>query len=647
MLVSYNWIKEYLGSDAPEPKEIERLLTFHAFEVEAVEERNGDTIFDLKILPDRGSDCLSQRGIAREIATLTGVPLVYDPLATPVILSDTASIIVDITDATACPRFTASIVRGVKVGESPVWLQERLASLGQRSINNVVDATNYVMYATGQPLHAYDAGKFPQVGGQYGFTVRKAVAGETVSLLAEGGKSEDRIVTLKGGELLIVNTATGTAAGLAGVKGGRFAIVDETTTDLIIEAAHFQATLTRRTARGLGIVIDASKRFENEPSRTLPPLAQQAMVDLITQIAGGTCDGMIDVYLEEKVPPQVEVPVAEVNALLGITISEAAMVAILKRVGVAVAVAEPGILSCTGPMERTDLTIAADFIEEIGRIYGYEHVVSVVPEEAAARPALNQRHIISEAIRDTLTKHGFSEVITTSFQKKDEVALLSSLASDKSYLRSTLIPNLADALAKNAPYTDLLGTADTRIFEIGTVFTLGGELGVTEQVALALGVRLKTTGYSGKEDVVLEMALLALATILGTPTWNKVKGIAECNLTSILKNLPQATAYALVPASLATTYVPFSHYPSVSRDIALWIEAGTEIGVVAAALNAAAVPLLTRLTHTDTFTSAVGRTSVAFRLVFQSHEKTLDGGEVDAQMQSIYATVTGSGWEVR
>jgi phenylalanyl-tRNA synthetase beta chain len=287
---SYNWIAEYLGKDAPSPAVISDLLTKHAFEVEGIETKGDDTVIELKILPDRGSDCLCHRGIAREIATLTDTTLAIDPLEKAVTLGTIDSIKVDIENTNDCPRFTASIVSGVTVGDSPQWLKARLATIGVRSINNIVDATNYVMFAMGQPLHAYDAHKFPQKDGAWNFVVRKATAGETVSLLAEGGKDEDRIVTLKGTELLIVDGATNTAVGLAGVKGGRYAGVDTTTTDIIIEAAHFDAGLTRRTARGLNIVIDASKRFENEPSRALPPLAQQNIVDLIIAIAGGKCE---------------------------------------------------------------------------------------------------------------------------------------------------------------------------------------------------------------------------------------------------------------------------------------------------------------------------------------------------------------------
>jgi len=269
MLVVHDWLKDYIGDAIPSAEELEKLLTFHSFEIEGVEAVAGHEVIDVDVLPNRSSDCLCHRGIAREIATLLDAPLQNDPLTKEITLSETDVITVDIEDQKACPRFSASLMTGIEVKDSPQWLQDRLRALGQRPINNIVDATNYVMYAIGQPLHAYDADKFPQVDGKWQFSVRYAKEGEVVSLIAEGGKDEDRDITLKGTELLIVDASSNTPIGLAGVKGGRFAGVDENTTKIIIEAAHFDASLTRKTARGLGIVIDASKRFENECSRGL------------------------------------------------------------------------------------------------------------------------------------------------------------------------------------------------------------------------------------------------------------------------------------------------------------------------------------------------------------------------------------------
>lgn len=644
MIVSYNWLKDYLGEDIPSADKIAELLTFHAFEIESVESVGEDKVIDIKILPDRGSDCLSHRGIAREIATLLNKPLVFDPLATLPSLPATDEIAVDIADAAACPRFTATLITGIEVKESPQWLKDRLKALGQRSINNIVDATNYVMYAIGQPLHAYDADKFPQVNGKWQFVVRPAKAGESVALLAEGTKTEDRNVELKGGELLIVDGSSDTPIGLAGVKGGRFAGVDQSTTQIIVESAHFHPTLTRTTARGLGIVIDASKRFENEPVRDLPPYAQAEIIKLITDIAGGEAAGFVDVYLEPKNPPTVSVKPERVNALLGLELSTSEMVALLERGGISVE--EKGDeLKCTGPWPRTDLKIEEDFIEEVGRVYGYDHVKSRVPE-IVPLPELNARHYYSEQIRQVLLAQGFSEVITSSFRKKDEIQLLNALASDKSCLRSSLLKNLTEVLDKNSGFIDLLGMNDLRVFEIGTVFHKEGNT-VTEHLSLTLGVRLKASGYSGKEDEVLEEILLNLKKELNH-TINRTleKGVMEINLTELLKDLPAPTAYEPVPAAAEISYRPFSLYPAVSRDIAMWVPEGTDAGQVEAILNEEAGELRVRTTHVDTFTKD-GRTSLAFRLVFQSAEKTLTDEEVNTVMAKVYQKAQAEGWETR
>lgn len=641
---SYNWLCEYLPEPKPSVEVIADVLTRHAFEVEGIEGEGDSAVIELKILPDRGSDCLCHRGIARELCTILNTEIKNDPLSVAVTMPATEKITVAIEDIDACPRFTASIVRGVKVSDSPKWLKDRLAALGVRSINNIVDATNYVMFALGQPLHAYDAAKFPQKDGQYNFVVRTAVAGETVSLLAEGGKDADRIVTLTGTELLIVDGATNTPVGLAGVKGGRYAGVDNTTTDIIIEAAHFDAGLTRRTARGLNIVIDASKRFENEPARSLPPLAQQNIVDLIINIAGGTCEGMIDVYPNPKTPQPVVVNPKKVNALLGLDIPNSETVSILKRGGITV-VEQDDTLVCTGPLARTDLNIEEDFTEEVGRVFGYHHVVSVVPAPVPLTE-YNKRHIYGEKIRRCLVAQGFTEIITTTFRNSDEIGLESSMASDKCFLRSELSSSLGEALTKNAPFTDLLGTTDTRLFEIGTVFTRENGA-VAEHYSLAIGVRLKTTGYSGKEDLIVTDTIAKLQLdMAGTLNFKIGGGVAEINLSELIAGLPQQSSYAEIEKTPDIMYSPFSIYPSMSRDVALWVGEGMDSEAVKNALKVAAGNLLVRIKHLDTF-SKDGRTSLAFRLVFQSHEKTLTASEVDTQMSVVHDAASKSGWEVR
>jgi phenylalanyl-tRNA synthetase beta chain len=645
MKVVHSWLKDYLGENLPTPEKVEELLTFHSFEIDGMEEVEGETVIDISVLPNRASDCLSHRGVARELASLLAVSLTNDPLATKTELATTDKISITIEDASQCPRFSASLITGIEVKESPVWLQERLKALGVRSINNIVDATNYVMYAIGEPMHAYDADLFKQTEGTWNFTIRNARPGETVSLLAEGGKEEDRIVELTGTELLIVDGATDTPIGLAGVKGGRYAGLHAGTKNIIIEAAHFNPVTTRKTARRLGIVIDASKRFENEPSRELIPYAQAEIIKLIADIAGGTFEGVADVSLEEKRNPEVVVPVAQTNALLGLTLPSSAMEDILKRIGATIVSADNESFTVVGPWERNDLNIAEDFIEEIGRIHGLHHVVSVVPEKVPLTE-VNVRQYYTEVIRQELIQNGFSEVITSSFTNKADIQLQNALAADKTYVRKSLVKNITSVLDINFVHADLIGVTDIRVFEIGTVFDKT-EHSVSEHVSVALGVRTKGNGYNPKDDAILKTACDTIDQVLGTKLdWKMEKGVAEANLSSVLGTLAVPTSYGEFISKAPATYKPVSVYPAMSRDIALWVGEGEMAATVESAILQAAGDLVVRLSLFDTFTKD-GRTSYGFRLVFQSFEKTLTDEEVTSHMDNVYKAVADKGWAVR
>ncbi|HEY0964330.1 MAG TPA: phenylalanine--tRNA ligase subunit beta [Candidatus Paceibacterota bacterium] len=645
MKVVHSWLKDYLGDALPEPQKVEELLTFHSFEVDGVEKVEDETVFDVSVLPNRASDCLCHRGMARELASVLGVSLTHDPLATEPALQITDTIAIDIQNETACPRFTAALITGVTVGESPEWLKKRLRVLGVRSINNIVDATNYVMYALGEPMHAYDADLFAKQEEKWNFTVRDARPGETISLLAEGGKEEDRIVELIGTELLIVDGSTDTPIGLAGVKGGRYAGVHAGTKNIIIEAAHFDPVITRKTARRLGIVIDASKRFENEPSRDLPPYAQAEIIRLIIDIAGGSFEGWADEYKSTKPNPEVVVPVAQTNALLGLTLTPSEIEDILKNIGATLVRASNEAFTVIGPWERTDLTIAEDFIEEIGRIYGLGKVTSIVPDTTTLTE-VNVRQYYTEAIRQELFQCGFSEVITSSFTNKDAIQLQNALASDKSYVRSTLRKNITRVLDQNFVHCDLLDMPDVRVFEIGTVFDKS-ETSVTEHTAITLGVRTKGNGYNPKDDVILKSACETVEQILNAKvTWNVEKGVAEANLTPVLVTLTAPDSYPALTQKDPAQYRPVSQYPAVSRDIALWVQEGEMSQIVESTITHAAGDLCVRVSLFDTFTKD-GRTSYAFRLVFQSFDRTLTDVEVNTEMDRVYNVVKEKGWEVR
>ncbi|MFZ2252707.1 MAG: phenylalanine--tRNA ligase subunit beta [Minisyncoccia bacterium] len=641
MKVVYEWLKEYVGEEMPSVEKLDELFTFHAFEIDGIEKVNEHEVIDVKVLPDRSSDCLSHRGVAHELSALMGTKLKKDILRggaslTPV----TEKIKITIENPENCTRFGTALITGVSIKESPEWLKSRLGALGQRSINNVVDATNYVMLALGQPLHAYDAEKFPHAQDVWHFGVRMAREGEQVTTLS------NETYTLKNNVQLIVDAAGDIPVGIAGIKGGKYAEIDASTTSIIIEAANFNAQVTRRGTQAIKLQTDASKRFENNISAELIPYALTNIVALILDIAGGVCEGYADAYPVKKENPKVVVTETEINALLGSAIPSVTVEDIFTRLGFTFTKDSEG-WEVVAPFERTDITIAEDLIAEVGRVYGYEHITAVMPG-ATHVAEYNARHYYSEQVRDILVREGFSEVLTSSFRKKDEIELQNAFASDKGCIRSTLAENIREVLDRNMPNLDLLGLSRLQVFEIGTVFYRNKEGNdVSEHVSLSCGVRTKQQGYTPKDDVRLAEVQNILEEALGVSLEVKIaQGVFECNFTDAIAKLKVPTAYVPYTRNEDTLFASYSTYPFMSRDIALWTPEGTTTQDVETLIRSHAGVLLTRLTLFDTF-SKDGRISYAFRLIFQSFEKTLTDEEVGVIMEKITQEAKNSGFEVR
>jgi phenylalanyl-tRNA synthetase beta chain len=628
MKVSYTWLNSFFSESLPAPEDLADALTFHAWEVEEVVPVNGDTMLDIKVLPDKSSWALCHRGIAKDLSVILDRPLAADPLAGSAALTPANEALrVEIASDT-CTRYTAAHITGVKVGPSPAWLAERLATIGQRSINNVVDATNYVMFELGQPLHAFDAGKL----GGTSIRVRDAREGEEIVTLT------GETYTLTSKDAVIANGTTDEPVGIAGIKGGMAAQVDAATTDLLIESAHFSYAPVRKTSQRLRLRTDASARFESGIVPELTAYGLARVCALIIEIAGGTLTGYADTGLPARMKTSVTVPLAKLRSVIGIDLKEEEVESIMRRFGYEYTL-QGGALTVIPPFERTDIAIPEDIIEEIGRIHGYADVPSITPDPLALQE-VNKRFIYAEKIRAALVSKGFSEIYTSSFRERDEVKLANAFASDKGYLRSDLRSNLADALLKNVPNKDLLGLPFVGLFEIGTVFKDGGE-----EYHVALGVR-HGLSYKEKTDApVLVSALEALHGALGEFSAETRDGIAEFDFGSILPELPEAS-YESHPAPQKVTYAPFSPYPAMSRDIALWVSEGIASADVASVLDAHAGALRVRTTLFDEFTKE-GRTSYAFRLVFQAPDRTLTDEEANSFMENVYAAARERGWEVR
>lgn len=609
MKVSRQWLQTFFDAPLPSSAELADALTFHAFEIDGVE----NDVLDVKVTPNRGHDCLSVRGIAKELSAILGQPMKLDPLRVPVELSPTTDAVsIAIDEPSLCRRYTAGYIRGVHVKESPEWLKAALESMGQRPINNVVDATNYVMFHLGQPLHAFDAGQLVDkkvgTGESYAIRVRRAKEGERMVAL------DDKEYTLTKDMLVISDAHADTAVGIAGVKGGAPAGITAETSDLIIESANFDGVSVRKTAQALKLRTDASARFEQQISPEIASYGMRAAAELILELAGGELVGFADEYPVAQEKQTASVSVTQVNTALGTSFTAEDIVDVFKRLDLA-HVQTGDDFEVHVPFERLDLSIPEDLIEEIARLKGYEHVPATPLPPLPSDPEVNAEFAKSERIREFLAKEGFSEVFTSVFTTKGDRVVLNKVDGVRPYLRRDISESLQEALERNVRNKDLLGVDQVRVFEIGTIWK------------------------GGSEEVVVE---LAVEKKKGQKSTEEYRALLDSHLAAAA----HADSYQESEFTRAERYRPFSKYPFVVRDIALWVPAGTSAEKVRETIASASGDLLIESRLFDEFAKD-GRVSYAFRLVFQSFDRTLTDGDVNERMESVNAAVQSAGWEVR
>lgn len=607
MKISLTWLQTYFEQPLPGAEAIADAYTFHAFEIDAIE---GDRM-EVKVLPNRAADCLSHRGLAKELSAILDLPLKQDPLRDAVSMdsgTDAAPLAVHIADEEKCLRYMGTLIDGVTVGPSPAWLTEALEAVGQRSINNVVDATNYVMLNIGQPLHAFDAAKLQEKDGTYAIGVRPAKEGEHITTLSQ----EEYAVHPS--MLLITDAHADTPIGIAGVKGGKAAEVTGETTRIIVESANFDGTTIRRTAQALKLFTEASVRFQNRPSPELAAYGMRDVVALITEIAGGKVVGQVDVYPVRSVSTPVSVSLARVNGLLGSEFLLSEVIDAFRRLDLETRV-EDTVCTVVPPFERTDLILPEDLIEEVGRIIGYDRIAPQELPMPAMAPDQNRYRGI-ERVKDELVAQGFIEVSTQSFAPKGEVLLANPLDKNMPALRTSIEHNLQDALSRAKQYAPLVlpPNEKPKLFEVGTVFPKGGEFVELRMTEPAVG-EVWTSGVTDN--------------------------LSRGNLEEFGKD------YQPVQHTLGA-YRPFSLYPFIARDISMWVTDSAEArGAVFKIFAEQGAGLLQQVQLLDQFTNKEGRQSLAFRLIFQSFERTLTDDEVNGIMAHITDAVTRQGYEVR
>lgn len=602
MKVSISWLQKYFDESLPIAETIADALTFHAFEIEEATE----DMLDVKVLPDRAGYALSHRGIAKELSAILQMPITHDPLRDPLVGFPSTESLQMVADETYVLRHMGALVSGVQVQSSPEWLKKALESVGQRSINNIVDATNYVMLDLGQPLHAFDAGKIAHDGEKIRIEIRSAKDGEKVTILS----GEEYILSPK--EYVIADAVSGLALDIAGIKGGLASGVTEKTTELFISVGNYDGTLLRKAAQRLKIFTDASQRYQNKPSPELTAYGMRAILSLIKEVAGGELLGVVDISHKKPDTKEINVTVEAIGKRLGIPYSEKEVGDVFDRLDLPFK-KEGSRFIIAPPFERTDLNIPEDLCEEVGRILGYDRIKGAELPPADIAPDQSRYRGI-ERMKDQLVEKGFVEISTQSFVKKGERMLANPLDKTRPALRKSLEETLGDALAsaKHSAPLVLPPNVKPKLFEVGTVFS--------------------------KEDEHVELRMTERV-----PEWGDAAGISD-NL-SIAKLDEYGKDYVPKRYHLSP-YKPFSPYPFIARDVALWVSEGTSADEVSTIIRPAAGVLLVRLEQFDSF-SKDGKTSYAFRLVFQSTERTLTDNEINGCIEKVAAALAAKGWTVR
>ena len=618
-----------------------------------------ETILELEITPNR-SDWLSHLGVARELSVFTGLPVKAPEPALPPTASAEGQVRIE---SEGCPLYTLRRISGVKVGPSPQWLRDRLAAVGLRSVNNVVDVTNYVLFELGQPLHAFDAAK---ISGP--LIVRAATEGEAFRAL--DGR-EYKLPT----DSLVIADANGPAA-LAGLMGGEGSGVTESTTDILLESAVFEASGVRRASRALGLFSDSSYRFERGVDLEGVAKASARAVELILQVAGGMAEPLV--LVSGKCPERGKVSLrhARVRDLLGISLTNAEIESALARVGLE-KLAAGEVTRWSIPGYRRELRREADLIEEIARVVGIEKIPSLAQGPFAASSDADAAYDFAMNLRRSLAGMGFHEARTSTLVSAadvshfgDAVALKNPFGDDQSQLRNSLVPGLLAALRRNLDQ----GAKSIALFECGRVFRTAGE---GQRLAIVLTGERHETSWRGETARVWDVfdltgAVRQLAS-LGeqdvVPLTSPVAPFGACaeiflhgKKIGIVGQLTPAVAREIgasapllaaefdldlwrAAATAKTSVAALAKFPGSARDIAFLAPLALPYGEVRSLIESLKEPLLESVRLFDLFTDSKGekipsdKKSMAISLTFRSPERTLTADEIQAAADRIKAAL--------
>ncbi|HSA94944.1 MAG TPA: phenylalanine--tRNA ligase subunit beta [Acidobacteriota bacterium] len=666
MKISQDWLREYVAVDLPRAELAER-LTMIGWVPETVEEKDGDLVFDLESYANR-PDALGHLGVAREVATMLGLPLLERDWPLVELPETTAEIAdVQIESEALCPRYCGLVVRGVKVGPSPDWLRRRIEAMGLKPINNIVDVSNYVCLGTAQPIHTFDFGK---IGG-WRIIVRKAKRGETLVDL------DGRTLELSPDMLVIADESKPVA--LAGVIGGQASGITESTRDVFIESANFDPVSIRKTSKKLGLQTDASYRFERGADISFAPEGALMAASLLCGLGGRASRGLIDRFPRPPKPRTVRLRLRRVAELLGVDVPESFVVETLGRLGFRVESAARHAWRVDVPAFRVDIGREADLIEEIARFYGYDKIPAEFTPVGSFDLSVNRTRERLARVREALLAQGFDEVINSSFSDpereaaagsgREAVGIQNPISQRASVLRTTLLPGLLENAARNLHR----GLEGVHVFELGNVYAWEEEKH-REDLHLALlttgllpaeGLRFRAepTGFD-----VAKGAIEALGEALrfeplafdkadhpsfepGQAMAIRYKGQAVGHLGALKARFSAALeverdAYAaeidlealFEKTPRAFEIVPVPKFPGVTRDLSFLLDRAVPYGEVVRVLGRLNQPLLEGFELRDRFAGGPvpgDKVSLTLRFRYRHPQRTLVAEEVDRVEQEI------------
>ena len=625
-----------------------------------------DHVVEFEITPNR-PDCLSVIGLAREAAATFNKPCRFHE---PVVKGGAEGVLpelldVETPDPELCPRYTARMVRNVKIGPSPKWMRERLRAMGVRPINNIVDITNYVMLEYGQPMHAFD---YRYVNGGK-IIVRRAQDGEELTTL------DGNVRKLTSSMLVIADDTR--AVGLAGIMGGLNSEIVADTVDVVFESANFDGTTIRKTALALGMRTEASAKFEKglDILNTLPAVNRACeLVELLG--AGEVLDGVIDILNYVPQPTLLKVEPDKINALLGTDVSENVMYTILQKLGFETT-KERGVVKV--PSWRGDVKEMADLAEEVARFYGYNNIPTTLMRGQTTLGGYSPEQRLEQKLGAVCRSCGYDEIITYSFisptwydkigwpeahAKQEFFKIMNPLGEDTSIMRTTTLPSMLDILARNYNYRN----KDVRLYELGRIYLPGRENGLAdEKKVLTLGAYgegfdfydLKGTVEAilkeiRAEEVWFEGSLGApgdasyhpgrFATVWSGTNQVGVMGQIHPNVANNFGvdgelYCAELDFDELMNAQGADrSYVPLPRVPSVTRDIAVVCDEAVTVGALEKAIRKGAKGLLKEVALFDIYRGKgidEGKKSVAFNLVLRADDRSLTSEEADEDVKSI------------